>query len=153
MYKRILVSIDGSDTSNRALASAISLAKAFNARIRLVNVIDEGVYMPGYDPSGAYAGELIRAVREAGNKILRDGMDTVRAADIEVDCMLFEKFGARLGDTVADAAKLWNADLVVVGTHGRKGFNRLLLGSGAEQIIRLSPVPVLAVRDLDKEAA
>ncbi len=69
------------------------------------------------------------------------------AAGVEADNMLFDNFGERLGDAVADAAKRWNADLVVVGTHGRRGIGRVFLGSGAEQIIRLAPVPVLVVRD------
>ena len=60
--------------------------------------------------------------------------------------MLFDDFGQRLGETAADAAKRWNADLLVVGTHGRRGIGRMLLGSGAEQIIRLAPVPTLVVR-------
>jgi nucleotide-binding universal stress UspA family protein len=47
---------------------------------------------------------------------------------------------------VSDAAKRWNADLIVVGTHGRRGVGRVLMGSGAEQIIRLAPVPVLVIR-------
>ena len=55
--------------------------------------------------------------------------------------------GQRLGDTVADAARDWGADLVVLGTHGRRGVGRVLLGSGAEQVIRCASVPVLIVRN------
>jgi nucleotide-binding universal stress UspA family protein len=55
--------------------------------------------------------------------------------------------GTRLGDKVAEQALAWNADLVVVGTHGRKGLSRAMLGSGAEQIVRFAPVPVLVVRE------
>ena len=65
--------------------------------------------------------------------------------------MLFDKLGGRRGETVADAAKLWNADLTVVGTHGRHALGRLFLGTGAEQIIRLAPVHVQVVRDTDPE--
>jgi nucleotide-binding universal stress UspA family protein len=61
--------------------------------------------------------------------------------------MLFDKLGERLAETVANGAKDWGAELIVLGTHGRRGVGRLLMGSGAEQIIRLAPVPVLVVRD------
>jgi nucleotide-binding universal stress UspA family protein len=147
MYSRILVPVDGSAISNQALAAAIGLAQAAKGRVRLVHVIEEAAHLTGYDPYGGSSGELLEAMRQAGHKVLDDGMATVRAAGIEADCMLMDKFGERLGECVANAAKLWNADLVVVGTHGRRGFSRLLLGSGAEQIIRLAPVPVLVVRE------
>jgi len=70
-----------------------------------------------------------------------------QAAGVSVDRRLVEAPGRRLGDVVADEANGWEADLVVIGTHGRRGLQRLLLGSGAEQVLRLAPVPVLVVRD------
>jgi nucleotide-binding universal stress UspA family protein len=146
MFKRILIPVDGSSTSNRALAAGIVLAQQFGSRMRLVHVVDEAAYLAGYDLSGGYSGDLIRAMREAGERILGDATKTAQAAGVETETTLFDTFGERLGETVAKAAKLWNADLVVVGTHGRRGFSRLLMGSGAEQVIRLAPVPVLVVR-------
>ncbi|MES2631748.1 MAG: universal stress protein [Pseudomonadota bacterium] len=151
MYQRILVPIDGSTTSNRALTAAIGLAQAFKGRLRLIYVVDEAAYVTGYDPSGGYSGELLRVMRESGEKILQEGLAFAKAAGIEADTMLFDTFGERLGEVVAKAVKLWNADLVVVGTHGRRGFSRLLLGSGAEQVIRLAPVPVLAIRSAEED--
>ena len=68
------------------------------------------------------------------------------AAGVVAETALLEGLDLRLGDVVADDARAWSADLVVVGTHGRRGVGRVLLGSGAEQIIRQAPVPVLAVR-------
>lgn len=147
MYKRILVAVDGSSTSNRALGAAIGLAQAFGARLRLVHVVEEMAFLSGYDQFGGYSGDLIRVMRETGAKVLNDAMAEAKAAGVEADNMLYDKFGEHLGETVAKCAKLWNADLIVAGTHGRKGMGRLLLGSGADQIIRLAPVPVLVVRD------
>ena len=146
MYQRILVPVDGSPTSDKALATAIQMAQAFNAHVRLIHVMEETAYLAGYDPFGGYSGDLIRIMRESGEKILAQGMATVQAAGVAVDTLLLDKLGQRLGEAVAHNAKLWDADLIVVGTHGRRGLGRLLMGSGAEQIIRQAPVPVLVVR-------
>jgi nucleotide-binding universal stress UspA family protein len=153
MYKRILVPVDGSETSNKALVAALQLARDAGGRVRLVHVIEELAYLSGYEQFGGYSGELITVMREAGTKVLNDGMDMAKAAGVEADNMLFDNFGGRLAEVVADAARQWNADLVVVGTHGRRGVGRMLMGSGAEQIIRLASVPVLVVRAEDGSAA
>ena len=147
MYKKILVPVDGSATSYRALDTAVELARSFGASLRLVHVIEEMAYLTGYDPLGGYSGDLIGIMQESGRKVLEDAMARAKAAGVEVDTILFDKLGERLAETVAHGAKQWGADLIVLGTHGRRGVGRLLMGSGAEQIIRLAPVPVLVVRD------
>jgi nucleotide-binding universal stress UspA family protein len=146
MYKRILVPLDGSETSNKALVAALQLARQGGGRVRLVHVVEEMSYLSGFDQYGGYSGELLRIMRENGTKILNDGMAIAKSAGVEADNMLCDKFGERLGEVVCDAAKRWEADLIVVGTHGRRGVGRVLMGSGAEQIVRLAPVPVLVVR-------
>lgn len=146
MYKRILVPIDGSETSNKALVAALQLARDLGGRVRLIHVVEELAYLTGYEQYGGYSAELLRVMRENGAKVLNDGMAIAQAAGVEADNLLFDNFGGRLAEVVADAAKQWNAELVVVGTHGRRGVGRMLLGSGAEQILRLSPVPVLVIR-------
>ena len=85
-------------------------------------------------------------IRENGAKVLATGLAAAGSAGVEADTVIYDNFGERLPDAVADAARQWNADLIVVGTHGRRGMGRVLMGSGAEQIIRLSPVPVLVIR-------
>ena len=114
--------------------------------MRLVHVVDELAYLTGFDQYGGYSAELIRAMRENGARLLNEATATAVAAGLEADNMLFDDFGVRVGEAVADAAKRWNADLVVVGTHGRRGMSRMLLGSGAEQVIRNCPAPVLVFR-------
>lgn len=146
MYQRILVPVDGSPTSNEALANAVKLAQNFGARLRLIHMVDELVYSAGYEGYGSYNADLITLLRETGTKLLAEGVASVRAASIEAESELFEKYGERLGETVAKAATDWKADLIVVGTHGRRGLGRVLMGSGAEQIIRQAPVHVLVVR-------
>lgn len=93
-----------------------------------------------------YSAELVKYAREHGHTILQKGLSAMHALGVAGDIKLIDFVGQRLGDTVADQARLWGADLVVLGTHGRRGVGRLLLGSGAEQVIRLSPVPVLVIR-------
>ena len=146
MYHRILVPVDGSPTSNVALATAFKLAKNFGARLRLIHLVDELVYSAGYQDFGSYNTDLITLLREAGTKVLAEGVASARTAGIEAESELFETYGERLGETVAKDAINWKADLIVVGTHGRRGLGRVLLGSGAEQVIRQASAHVLVVR-------
>lgn len=142
MYKRILVAIDGSATSTKALAAALQFARESGARVHILHAVDELAYLSGYE----YAGQILTIVREEGAKLLARALDTAHAAGVEADTKLVDVPGQRLGQTVADEAQAWEADLIVLGTHGRRGFSRALLGSGAEQIIRIAPAPVLVIR-------
>ncbi|MFZ3139587.1 universal stress protein [Polaromonas sp.] len=155
MYQRILVPVDGSETSNKALVAALQMARESGGRVRLIHVVEELAYLTGYEQYGGYSGELITAMRENGTKVINDAMAIAQAAGVAADSMLYDELGERLAEVVANAAREWKADLVVVGTHGRRGVGRMLLGSGAEQILRLAPVPVLVIRlgENDSQAA
>ena len=153
MYKRILVPVDGSHTSNQALAASLQLAKDFGSRIRLIHVINELTGLGGFYQSGGYPGDLRDVLPENGTRILDEAMARTRTSGLEAGRVLAEGFNLRLGEAVVDAANHWMADLIVIGTHGRRGIGRMLLGSGAEQIIRLAPVPVLVVRSKTQENA
>ena len=146
MYQQILVPVDGSDCANRGLSEAMALARLTSARIRLVHVIDEPLVAIGADGAAGATEDLITIAREAAQRVLADATEKVKLAGIPVDDVLLDSFDGRLCDLVVNAAKAWPAELVVIGTHGRRGVGRLLLGSDAEQILRLSPVPVLLVR-------
>ena len=146
MYRRILVALDGSETSMKALTASLNLARQGGGRVRMVHVVEELAYLGGFDPYGASSGDLIKVIRENGAKVLANGLAAAQSAGVEADTVLYDDFGVRLPEAVADEARQWNADLIVVGTHGRRGIGRVLMGSGAEQIIRLSPVPVLVIR-------
>ncbi len=152
MYQRIIVPVDGSQTSNQALATALGLARESGGRVRLVHVVEEMAYLTGYDQFGGYAGDLLKVMRETGAGILASGVATAREAGVEAEEVLYDSLGARLPEVVADEARRWNADLIVVGTHGRRGVGRILMGSGAEQIVRMAPVPVLVIRSPQPEA-
>jgi nucleotide-binding universal stress UspA family protein len=142
MFRRILVAVDGSDTSNRALLAAIELARESHAELRLVHVLDDIALAR----AGAADAALRHQIRQEGRCVLERALAIAEADDVEAATELLERPGARLGEVVAAHAREWPADLVVIGTHGRRGAARLLLGSGAEQVLRLSPVPVLIVR-------
>lgn len=148
MYKRILVPLDGSETSNKALVTALQLARDAGGRVRVLHAVDELAYLSGYE----YSGDVIQIARENATKVLSNGIAMAQAAGVPAEQQLIDAPGVRLGDSVASDARQWEADLIVLGTHGRRGLGRVLLGSGAEQIIRLAPVPVLVIRGEDSPA-
>jgi len=146
MYKHILVAVDGSDTSNLALQEAIKLGKEQQAELRLIHVVDESpVYMTVETPY--LIADLQKAMREAGEKVLATCAATARQAGADVDTKfaVLEVLTQRICDVINDEARHWPADLIVIGTHGRRGFNHLLLGSVAEGVIRLATKPILVI--------
>ena len=144
MYKRILVPIDGSSTSDRALQEAIKLIDAQPVQLRLVHVIDDLQFLnaEGYVD---YA-ELRELTRKIGERALARAEEIARQADITVDTSLLEANGERIAHVIDAEATSWAADLIVIGTHGRSGFSHLLFGSVAEGVVRGVSVPVLLVR-------
>ena len=143
MYKQILVPVDGSDTSNRALDEAIKLAKEQQAALRLIHVLDETtIYMMVETPYPI--ADYLKMIRDVGQKVLSTCATTAVEAGIQVDTKLVVI--ERLTQRICEEAKRWPADLIVIGTHGRRGFNHLLLGSVAEGVIRLATNPVLICR-------
>ncbi len=146
MFKRILVPVDGSQTSSKALKTAVQMAKESGGCLRLVHVVEASAYLGGSGQVESYPSELIELIRQSSLKMLDDAINQAKAEGVQADAKLFDAFDGRLADMVSDAALDWQADLVVVGTHGRRGVGRMLLGSGAEQILRQTPVPVLVIR-------
>jgi nucleotide-binding universal stress UspA family protein len=147
MYQRILVPIDGSPTSTRGLQEAMAVAKLTHASMRLIHVVDQLPFTLSLDPTAAsWTGDMYTLLRETGEGILKEGKAQVDAAGIPVDVALRDSLEGRVCDLVVEEAARWGADLIVIGTHGRRGPGRVLLGSDAEQILRLAPVPVLLVR-------
>ena len=146
MYPRILVPVDGSPTSNAGLDEAIKIARLTGAQLRLLHVVDEMPFVLSGEGYGAIATDVFALLREAGAKILEDARSRVQESGIAVDTALFDSLSGRLCDRVTEQVEQWHADLVVLGTHGRRGLRRAVLGSDAEQVLRTAPVPVLLVR-------
>jgi nucleotide-binding universal stress UspA family protein len=146
MYQRILVPVDGSPTSDRGLEEAIRLGTLTHGQLRLLHVVDELSFALAMDAYSGYAGDWMNTLREGGRRILEDAKARVASAGLDVQTVLYDNAEGRVHDlTVAEAAT-WPADVIVIGTHGRRGIGRMVLGSSAEHVLRLSPVPVLLVR-------
>jgi nucleotide-binding universal stress UspA family protein len=152
-YKRILVPVDGSATSNEGLREAIELAKAQGAALRLVHVADEHFIAAMGLEYEASVDRLMHSVKTAGRRVLRKAEDAVRRAGLEPTTVMLETLTGPVADPIVGEAKKWRADLIVIGTHGRRGMRRLVLGSDAEHVVRLSPVPVLLVRAAQPQRA
>lgn len=152
MYQKILVPIDGSPTSSRGLQEAIKLAKLTGARLRLMHVIDSISFAAGMEGSMMVTGEMIDLMRESGEKLLDKMRARVEKAGLRVDTVLLDSAAGRVCDLVVAQAQSWRAGLIVLGTHGRRGVGRMLLGSDAELITRLATVPVLLVRAAEASA-
>ena len=149
MFRRILVPIDGSPTSRRGLDEAIALAKDQAARICLLHVIDERVVTQSFDATlyapANYVDDFLKALRNQGKRLLARSEAKIRKARIKVDPVLVGTLGG-VADAILAQAKKWKADVIVLGTHGRRGVSRLVLGSDAEGVVSGARVPVLLVR-------
>lgn len=145
MYKHILLAVDGSSTSDLALKEAAKLAKEQQAELRIVHVVDKVTL--NMDTPVAVE-EYWEAIRKSGQQILERARAVARKAGVEAETKLLEieTAGYRIAELVSREGKEWPADLIVVGTHGRRGFSHILLGSVAESLIRTATKPVLLVR-------
>jgi len=152
MYQRILVAIDGSATSELALKEAALLAGEQGATLRLAHVIDDTfAYTDVLMPHEVAPQELVdrqAGLRGLGEDVLNRGAAAARAlgANVETTLLTIGETGDRVYDVIEREIARWPADLVVIGTHGRRGFRRLLLGSVAEGLVRITTKPVLLVR-------
>jgi nucleotide-binding universal stress UspA family protein len=145
MYQRVLVPVDGSPTAERGLREAIGLASGQKTRLLFLHVVDDYTMLIEMSSAAGYE-EMIRGLRQYGLEVLGTAKREAEAASVHCETLLREVTGKRIADVIIDQAQLHGCDLIVMGTHGRKGFSRLTLGSAAEGVVRSSPVPVLLVR-------
>ena len=160
MFKRILVAVDGSLTSNRGLKTAIELAKVHGAVLEAVHVIDDmaiaqgsaGFNGAGYVPA-QYIDEWLKDLRKSGQRILEHAEKVAENRGYRLQTALVETLGQGVAHVVLKQARKLSADLIVMGTHGRRGLRRVLMGSDAEAVLRESRVPVLLVRSPLRQAS
>jgi nucleotide-binding universal stress UspA family protein len=147
MYKKILVPIDGSVASQAGLAEAIKLAKNQGAQLRFFHMVSDQVLDCGLE-TGSFGGEIIAAAREDGRTMLSDADAMARREGLEPETVMMESLTETAATSIVAEAQAWAADLIVMGTHGRKGVTRLVLGSNSERVARYASVPVLLVHDI-----
>ena len=144
MYTRILVAVDGSQTSRRAFDAALNLASSFGATLRPFYAVENTpMYFdaPGYDPS-----VLLNRLVELGKELGAELTQAMRERGVAGEIAVGESSSVDDVPTlVLRAAAEFNADLIVMGTHGRRGVQRLILGSVAERCVRQSTLPVLLI--------
>ncbi|MEF8756928.1 MAG: universal stress protein [Halobacteriales archaeon] len=140
-FENVLVPTDGSDPARAALARAVDLATVEGANLKLLSVVD--VAGLGVDVRAAVGTEALIGTAE---EVLEEAREfAAGAGELEPTSATVET-GASVHGTVLEQVEDRDVDLIVVGTHGRTGFDRYLLGSVAEKLIRTSPVPVMTVR-------
>lgn len=145
MYRKILVPLDGSPTSQRGLKEAIRLARDNRASLRFVHVLDETPAL-GMMEEGVDLEPYLQDLAKRGRAILERAQRLAGKSAVAADAVMAETAGGGVADAILRAAKKWRADVIVMGTHGRRGLRHVVLGSEAERILRSSPVPVLLVR-------
>ncbi|MBP0618561.1 universal stress protein [Cupriavidus consociatus] len=146
MYHRILLAIDGSRSSDLALSQAIIVARATGAEVKALYVVDDSdVYFEAsyFDPR-----EVVTTLAAHGRKALDAATARLGEAGIRSTAQLDEKpvTPGRISSTIVAEADAWNADLIVMGTHGRRGVRRMLMGSVSEGVLARTSKPVLLVR-------
>ena len=145
MFKHILAPVDGSECSKAALEDALGLAKELQAKVTVCYVSDD---LRAASTMVAASGEIIEQwfelLRQEGQAILRDALQRAKAQGMTADAWLLHGVPS---DAIASFAADRGADLVMMGSHGRTGMKRLFIGSVAEGVMRLAPVPVLVVRE------
>jgi len=142
-YRRILVAVDGSPAAAGGLREALRLAKQEGARLFILHVVNEYYAFAGMD--GPAPVDLVPMFREGGRRILARAEAAAAKQGVKPKIVMPETVGPAADAIVREAKKL-RADLIVLGTHGRRGVRRLVLGSDAEQVLRRASVPVLLVR-------
>lgn len=145
VYKRILVPVDGSSASNAGLREALKLAKDQRARLRLLHIVDELVVF-NTPEAGFNIESILESMRLAGKRLIRKTEKLAAARGVKAESGVVESAGARVADIITRQARRWRADLIVMGTHGRRGVSRMLMGSDAELVVRNAAMPVLLVR-------
>jgi nucleotide-binding universal stress UspA family protein len=148
-YRRIFVAVDGSPASSKGLREAVRLARSEEADLCIFHVVNE-FYAFAMPEGGAVIADLVPTLREGGKRILAKAEQLARKEGVVPKTVMRETVGGAAADAIVREAKKQRADLIVLGTHGRRGVRRMVLGSDAEQVVRTAGVPVLLVRAAER---
>lgn len=149
MYTHILIAVDGSDVGQKGLEQGLSLAKALGARATVVTVSEPFPYAAtsgafGYIASEAAIADYGSGQEETANAILKAAAEAAGRIGVAIDAVHVPD--AQPAEAIIHGAETRNCDLIIMGSHGRRGLGRLMLGSKASEVVTHSKIPVLVVR-------
>jgi len=154
MFKNILVAVDGSPASRRGLQTAIDLASDQHARLRILHVVEIFAGAPAIG-DGFIAPDVVLqvtdALRSQGRQLLDRSRKTASDRGVDAATNMIESLSGNVAHAIVREAAKAGADLVVLGTHGRRGLRRVLMGSDAESVLRQVRTPILLVRGPAKD--
>ena len=154
MYKHLVVAIDGSNTSLKALRHAVEIADKTGSKITLVNIANPTEYMalaPEFLQEDSYEATALANAENVLNKA-EALAKSLGATEIQRHITVSVKGARDMAQQLVDYAAQNSADLLVLGTHGRTGLMHLLMGSFAETVMRESHLPLLIIRSQQDEA-
>ena len=146
LYKKILIATDGSEYTKKAIEYGIELAINTGAKLQAIYVVDTGAYKS--IPVSAPLEYAFSLLRQEGDMAIKYVADRAEVAGLEVEGIIAEGHPA---DEIIKYADMNSIDLIVMGTMGKSGLDRFLLGSVADKVIRNSRIPVIAVPEKEKE--
>jgi len=153
MYQRILIAVDGSPSSDLAIAQAILIAKATGAAARVVFVADDSELF--FEFSHRDPDALMEEIISFGRNVLANAARRISAEGVRCTTRLFERpvSPGRISETILFEAGNWNADLIAMGTHGRRGIRGLVMGGVSEGVVHQTNLPVLLIHSEPKNLA
>jgi nucleotide-binding universal stress UspA family protein len=147
MYQKILVPFDGSPPSEHGLREAIRLASELRAALTILNVVDDfQVLQTAGVEGGLYTPDMIALLNAGSKELIDHAVALAGSMGVDAQGISVEVAGGPCSDEIISQAGKLGADLIVMGTHGRRGLGRAILGSDAERVVRTADVPVLLVR-------
>ena len=148
MYTRIMAAIDDSFATSKVLDTAIDVTKKYGAKLAICHALDVSIFAQGTAATwlSSSVSQVESTLRDSALVFVDEAAKVARAAGLEVEVRLVESEQAHVAQMLADAATEWQTDLLVAGTHGRRGVDRFFVGSVAEQLVRKARTSLLLVR-------
>jgi nucleotide-binding universal stress UspA family protein len=149
MFKRILVAVDGSPASTAGLHAAVDLAQDQQAAVVAVHVIDDMAFPVNFEGAiypPSYIDSYFAAQEQQARKLAERACAMARGRRVTMEPEIVHSRGHTVADVIVAQARKLKADVIVIGTHGRRGLRRVVMGSDAEEVVRAATVPVLLVR-------
>jgi nucleotide-binding universal stress UspA family protein len=143
-----MVAIDDSFATSNVLAAAIAMAGRFGAKLAICHALDETIFAQRTAEImlSSSVGQIERNLCSGAQAFLDQAADMARGAGLSVETRLVESEVKQVAEMLADAASAWQADLLVVGSHGRRGVERFFVGSVAERLVQKASTSLLLVR-------